>query len=237
VTWLWAGVCERARRLGLGRRLYDAAEAHLLARGAQKLETFAIAGSPGHAFAEARGFCQTRTELMLRLDPRTADISELARLEAAAAADGFRLAALREFADRPQDLHAVYAATAADIPGDDPEDSIPYEDWEKQDIHHPELSWDGSAVVVHEDRPVALAFILVNDEARVARNEMTGTLPDYRRRSLARLAKLATIRWARENGIHVMGAENDGQNTGMQALNESLGYRVAFERAFLSRPV
>jgi GNAT superfamily N-acetyltransferase len=236
VTWLWAGVHEPARGRGLGARLYETAEAHLLAHGAKKLETFAIAGSAGQAFAEAHGFRETRTETMLRLDPRTADVSDLPGLEARAAADGFRLEPLRALADRPRDLHALYAATAADIPADDPEDDIPYEDWERQDMHDPELSWDGSRVVLHGDRPVALAFLLVNEELGVARNEMTGTLAEYRRRGLARLAKLAAIRWARDNGIRELGTANDGQNAAMQALNERLGYRVAYVRSFLSRP-
>ena len=52
---------------------------------------------------------------------------------------------------------------------------------------------------------------------------MTGTLPEFRRRGLARLAKLATIRWAAENGVEWMLTANAEANTGMRALNESLG--------------
>ena len=55
---------------------------------------------------------------------------------------------------------------------------------------------------------------------------MTGTLPEFRRRGLARLAKLATIRWAAENGVEWMLTANAEANTGMRALNESLGLSV-----------
>ena len=64
---------------------------------------------------------------------------------------------------------------------------------------------------------------------------MTGTLPEYRRRGLARLAKLATIRWAAENGVEWMLTSNAEANTGMRALNESLGYRHAGTQAFYVR--
>jgi GNAT superfamily N-acetyltransferase len=49
-------------------------------------------------------------------------------------------------------------------------------------------------------------------------------LPEVRRRGLARLAKLATIRWAAEAGISSILTANEERNTGIVALNESLGY-------------
>lgn len=236
VAWIYAGVREASRGHGIGTQLWAAAEAYVLERGARKLETFALAGSRGETFTRARGFRQTRIQLIMRLDPRTADLSALPSRERDAVRDGFRLVPLREVIDRRRELHAVYAGTAADIPADDPEDNIGYEDWERETFSDPELSLDGSFVVMGDGMPVAITFMLVDDEARSARNEMTGTLADYRRRGLARLAKLAAIRWARDNGIALMGTENDGENLGMRRLNESLGYRVVFERAFLSRP-
>jgi GNAT superfamily N-acetyltransferase len=54
---------------------------------------------------------------------------------------------------------------------------------------------------------------------------MTGTLREYRRRGLARLVKLAAIRWAAENGITALHTDNDSTNADMLALNEHLGYR------------
>jgi RimJ/RimL family protein N-acetyltransferase len=85
------------------------------------------------------------------------------------------------------------------------------------------------------ERPVALAFLLVNPEAGVAVNEMTGTLKEYRGRGLARLAKLAAIRWAAEEGFHEIGTGNDSENAPMLALNQSLGYEVKWRRAFFAK--
>ena len=54
---------------------------------------------------------------------------------------------------------------------------------------------------------------------------MTGTLRQYRRRGLARLCKLATIRWAVGHEIEKLMTSNDGQNEAMLGLNRELGYR------------
>jgi GNAT superfamily N-acetyltransferase len=59
---------------------------------------------------------------------------------------------------------------------------------------------------------------------------LTATLPAYRRRGLALLVKLATTRWAAENGIERLLTENDRENLGMLALNDSLGYRPLYDQ-------
>ncbi len=75
----------------------------------------------------------------------------------------------------------------------------------------------------------------MNRELAAATNEMTGTLADYRGRGLARLAKIATIRWAAEHGIREIATENDAENAAMWGLNQSLGYRLRYRRSILAR--
>ena len=72
--------------------------------------------------------------------------------------------------------------------------------------------------------PVAYSFLHVAPRSGVAANEMTGTDPAHRRKGLARLAKLAGIAWAREQGYRVIKTESDQDNTGMLHLNRTLGY-------------
>ena len=56
---------------------------------------------------------------------------------------------------------------------------------------------------------------------------MTGTPPDRRRKGLARLAKLGTIAWAREEGYEaILHGERRGQR-GHAPPQRSLGYRPA----------
>ncbi len=235
IGWAWAGVHPDAQGRGLGGALAAVAEAHLLEHGAQKLETFALAGSAGERFAERRGFRRTRAELMQRLDPRELDLAAAERLERARAEEGFRVVPLAAVTERRPELHALYAAAAADIPADDPDVDLRLEDWERHELGDPELSWEASVVVLEGDRPVALAFVLLNRATAVAANAMTGTLPGFRGRGLARLAKLVTLRWAAENGVREVATANDADNAGMLALNRSLGYRVTHVRAVLAR--
>ena len=234
---IWIGVRSDVRGRGIGHALWERAEQHLREHGARKLETGALEDTPGERFAEARGFRRTRTELVSRLDVGAVDLARFAELEERRARDGFRAVPLREVAERRDELHAVYAAAMADVPADQPEDDIRREDFEEHVLGDPELQWDGSAVVLADGRPVSLAFILVNPELAMAANELTGTLADHRGRGLARLAKVATIRWAAANGIREIATENDAETAAMWGLNQSLGYRLCHRRSVLARSV
>ena len=234
VAWSWAGVRPDRRGRGVGSELFERGEAHLREHGVRKLESFS-AEPVGQGFLQRHGYRRTRTELNQRLDLAGVDLAGVDDYIRAKAEEGFRLAPLGELEARLPDVHAVYAAATADIPADDPEDDVPLEDWERQDLRNPELSREGSFVVCDRDRPVALAFLLVNPEAGVAANEMTGTLAEYRGRGLARLAKVAAIRWAAEQGLREIATGNDSENAPMLALNRSLGYEVRWKRLFFAK--
>ena len=230
---VWLTVRSDRRRGGLGSALLAEAETHLRASGAGRLESFAETEA-GVAFLESRGFVRAGTEHVSALDPRRADLATRPSLETAAANEGFRAVRLAEALDRPRELHAVYSETLADIPGYFRADDVRYEEWAAECLEDPDLSLEGSAVVVDADRPIALSFLMTDGERRAA-SDMTGTLTRYRRRGLARLAKLACIRWAAASGIEQMVTGNDGENSAMLALNQSLGYRPVAERTFFLR--
>jgi GNAT superfamily N-acetyltransferase len=221
---LWAYVVPSRRGRGFGAELYAAAESYLLALGARILESWTYT-TAGERLLEHRGFRATGTERVSTLDVARADLSTFPALEGDKAAQGFRLVPLGEVRERVEELHRVYAAASKDVPEYFREDDIRLEEWRHETLEHPQLSDEGSFVVLADGRPVALAFLEVDEPARIGANEMTGTLPEYRRRGLARLAKLATIRWSAEHGIEVLQTGNSHENPGILALNVSLGYR------------
>ena len=98
----------------------------------------------------------------------------------------------------------------------------------------PDLASDGSFVALANGRPVAYT-LLTMDERGFADNEFTATLPEFRGRGLATLCKLASIRWATENGTHTIVTANDSGNQPMLAINRKLGYRVQHARTELTR--
>lgn len=221
---VWVGVDEPVRGRGLGSGLYETAERHLVQQGGRRLYT-GVADAAGIAFAERRGFSRSRVEHFSALDPRGADLTELPALEEAKRRDGFRLAPLGELRDRLPELHALYASAERDTPGDEEETELDRGDWERETLANPLLDDDGSFNVVHGERPVSFAWLLVDRDGGRAEHELTGTLPEYRGRGLARLAKLAAIRWCRDNGIRELMTANDDENAPMLAINRRLGYR------------
>ena len=103
-------------------------------------------------------------------------------------------------------------------------------------FERPDLSWDGSFVVLDErGLLVSLASLVVDPERGRAENDWTATLPELRGRRLALLAKLASIRWAREAGIREIVTANDENNVPMLTLNRRLGYRRLYAQVELAR--
>jgi GNAT superfamily N-acetyltransferase len=220
---VWAYVVPPERGRGIGAALLAETEQYARGLGAKILESWTYTPG-GAALLERRGFRPTGTEQMSVLDPCTVDLSGLQALADQKAAEGFRLVPLAEVLDRVEELHRVYAAAAMDVPEYFREDDVRIDEWKHETLEHPQLSRQGSAIVLHGEQPAALAFLEVDEPARIAANEMTGTLPEFRRRGLARLAKLATIRWAAEHGIQTLQTGNSHENPGILALNRSLGY-------------
>jgi GNAT superfamily N-acetyltransferase len=224
----WVAVAGRERGRGLGGSLFDAADRHLSSIGARKVQSWAEAAE-GRRFLSARCFREVRQERISSVDPREVDRSERP-LPA-----GFRIVPLRDMLDRPHDLFTVYMAGEADAPDVFEVDNISFEEWQTETLEMPSLDHDGSFVVVHGERPVSVALLEVDREHKRAANEMTATLPEFRRLGLARLAKVASIRWAADLGVTSILTSNDRENPGMLALNDQLGYRPLVVRGLFVR--
>lgn len=220
---VWVLVRKDLRSRGIGGELYARGAEHLLGEGASELRGQA-GGDDGRRFVERRGYLHARDEVFSAVDPRTIDTSRLDEAIDELERMGFRLVTLGVAEERPRELHALYAAAAADMPADNPESNLPYDEWLEETLGKPDLSRAGSFVVLAGDRPVALSLVDVDLERNVAEHELTGTAPDFRRRGLARAAKLAVARWCAEAGIGRLATSNDGENAGMLKINRELGF-------------
>jgi len=233
VGLIWLGVRRDRRGAGIGSALHERAEGHLREAGAEVLESFS-AEEGGRRFLEGLGYRQTGAEDIAVLDVGAADLSALPPLEAEKASEGFRLARLAEVLDRARELHGVYTAGLADVPEEFTVDDVRYEEWERECLGDPDLAAEGSTVVLAGERPVSFALVVADGEGRAA-NDMTGTLPAFRRRGLARLAKLGTIRWAAASEVGSIVTSNAEENAGIRALNAGLGYRRIGTQTFFLR--
>jgi GNAT superfamily N-acetyltransferase len=213
---VWVFVAPDRRRALIGSRLYELAAAHCQEHGARELKSGAWEDE-GHRFLELRGYERMREEYFSALDPRTVDTSGFAL------PDGFRIVTLAALGGRERDVHALYAEAYADQPSDDPLTNVRFDEWVVDTLGEPQLSKDGSFVVLAGDLPVSLSWIKV--WRKRAQHDLTGTARAYRRRGLARAAKLAAIRWCAEQGIERLATGNDATNVGMLRINREVGFR------------
>jgi RimJ/RimL family protein N-acetyltransferase len=136
--------------------------------------------------------------------------------------------ALDEIPGRDKELFDFYAAAGGLPPAENP---ITFEEWRRFILGNPLLDREGSVVVADDEgQVVSLSWLLVDHERRRAENEWTATLPVFRGRGLAHLAKSATIRWAADQGLTEIVTGNDPDNFTMRELNRRLGYVELFVR-------
>ena len=218
VGTLYVLVAPDRRLRGIGSSLFEVVQGHLTANGARELRSWSV--PDGESFLERHGFRRTREERISAVDPRTVDTGALDVLP-----EGVAVVALPELEHRLPEVHAVYAAAAGDMPADHPETNLPYDEWLIETLGDPDLAHDGSAVVLVDDRVAALSWLRVDRRRGLAEHDLTGTARTHRRRGLARLAKLAVIRWAAANGVTRLTTGNDATNAGMLAINDELGFR------------
>ena len=148
---------------------------------------------------------------------------------------GFRLATLGETRDRAHELHAICVEGEIDMPSDEPETEVDFESWCRDEFEYPDISDEGSFVVLEGDQPVSLAFVTVDHERGLGYNSMTATLRTHRRRGLALFAKVAAARWAQQAGLERLVTENDVGNVGMLAINDRLGYTQLYVEEYFVR--
>jgi GNAT superfamily N-acetyltransferase len=196
--------------------LYDVAEAHLVERGATRMRS--MGGD-----LERRGYEPEHVEIFSALEPFRVDAPAGART-------------LVEFAGRERELYELSLA-CGDLPGGKPESSFSYDEWVSEALGDPTLTWDGSFVLEVDDVPSAYAWLVLDRERGLAHNEMTGTRPEFRGRGLALGVKLATVRWAAENGVSRIYTSNHEDNEPMRAVNRKLGYRVVAELVDYEREI
>jgi GNAT superfamily N-acetyltransferase len=220
---IWVMVEPSHRRQGLGSELLDLVEQHAISGGAKTLMTGVESDPAGLLFLERHGYEERSAGIVSLVEPRSVDVP---------ARSGFKVLALSELVGLEERLFQFWGEAGAF-----PSTAQSFEEWRRTVLESPLLEPEGSFTVFKGDRPVALAWLLVDRERARAENEWTATLPDLRGQGLARMAKLNTIRWAAENGIGEILTDSDEDNVAMLELNRSLGYRMLCRRRYFRRVI
>jgi GNAT superfamily N-acetyltransferase len=214
----WIGTSPAHRRQGHGRAMLAAVDEALAERRKAEVRT-AVKDDDGEsrAWAERRGFTVFDHTFQSRLDLAAFDASRHRDAVERAEAAGLRLARFGP-GDDPDRLYDLFVRLLGDVPDQlDPPDRAFFQ----REMVEPEdaftiLAYDG-------DVAVGLASLLPL-EADEYLNAMTGVLPEYRGRGLARALKVVSGEAARAAGRRFLVTNNNARNAPMLAVNDALGF-------------
>jgi len=237
-AWVIPIVAPAYRRRGIGRELLRHGAARVTAHGRSAIDSFALNGSAGAAFAAAAGGTVTLEEARRVLDLRKAPDGEFARLRATAAqrAAGYRV--IRWTGPTPEQ-HVEQVAGLLSAMNDAPA----AEDWEDErwDADRVRERFDGwvrvsprraySVAAVHEasGEMAGLTQIRVDPAIPSWGNQgLTAVTRPHRGHRLGLLVKAAMVEWLAdaEPALERIGTGNAPSNQYMIAVNETLGYEL-----------
>jgi RimJ/RimL family protein N-acetyltransferase len=216
VAWQAVAVHPDFRGRGIGTELAALGAAHADDLGARKVHCWSRSDDATVRFVGAHGFRQTSSDDLLTVDPRTVPPTDRP--------EDVDLRPVKTFSEDPSALFHVDSVSMLDEPGEITFDDLQYDFWLEYFWGHPLLDRDASMVACVDGTPASATYLLVDRERGRATNNGTGTLPEYRGRGLATLAKRASLTRAAELGITAVYTGNDVTNAPMQAINRKLGY-------------
>jgi GNAT superfamily N-acetyltransferase len=206
------------RRAGVGTRLCAAVTELAAGAGSASMLTVVSDDDGSRAFAARQGFIIGR-----RLSHSRVALTDIP--PAPPVPEGLRLVGL----DQLPDPKAIWDASAA-VVADDPSglSDIPaYDEWLATEWSAPDHALELGVAVLDGDRVAAFVSTAADRERGAVWSNLTGTVPAYRGRGLAKLVKAVALARCRDAGLTEALTGNDADNRPMLAVNEWLGYRVA----------
>lgn len=202
----------RYRRQGIATALHERLDNHLKDIGALRVRTFAT--PDGLVFGERLGYERSRelhySGVDLRVLPEEPPTPEGIVLETMDKLD-------------PEQVFAADQTASLDEPGDSPLDSLNYDDWLEEVWNSPALDKSLCVAALAGDEVVSFSAMEVAGDR--AWSAMTGTVPQYRGRGLAKVVKSVALRRCAQAGIVRAFTSNDDANGPMLAINNWFGYQ------------
>src|SRR5438093_928334 len=193
----------RLRRRGIGAAMWGQLRAELDERAATVACLWVSDATACHSFIAERGFVEVVRSYEQVVALATARLP-LAAAEEAVAAQGITVETLSALIDRDGDdglgrVHDLYTASRVDQPTLGHVTARPFADWRREVFDELHLLPDAFFVARDRDRLVGCSGVHRFAE-EVLRILITGVLPEYRRRGIARVLKLRVHAWARAHG-------------------------------------
>jgi GNAT superfamily N-acetyltransferase len=205
------------RGRGIGSAVAEQVFAVAAEAGADRLLVVVADQDASKEFATRRGF-----EIGRRMSHSRAELSAVP--EPAGVPADLRLVDFTGI--EPRRLWEANVAVAGDDPSGLSHISA-YDEWLEHDFDHPDMRLDLSIALLDGDQVVSFVTTTADPERRVIWSNLTGTVPAYRGRGLAKVVKSAALARSRDAGFEQAFTGNDAGNAPMLAVNEWLGYRVS----------
>lgn len=220
----------RLRRRGIGAALWD----HLAAELDERRARVACLWIRDHTacvdFMTARGFREVVRAYRQVLAVASAPLPTPATRERLAAG-GVRIATLADLMRSDPDAlgkaHALDTESRVGQATLGPLTAVPFARWTRENVDDPLALPEAFFVAI-----AGAAYVGQCNARRVANADdvleigITGVVPAWRRRGIARALKLELHAYARANGYREIHTSTARENTAMDALNTSLGYVV-----------
>lgn len=225
--WVMVRVHPVHQRRGIGTKLFHSLLETLQSLDAKELrvqlredQTVSI------AFAQKFGFTVYHKRWMSVLDVHEIDLSAWEGYEARLQENDIRLVSFAELASDPaheEKVHALQNQIDVEVPIGDEFTPLSLEEFRQQFIGREDFVREGTFIALHGDEYIGLSTFFDMGDSRLE-IDLTGVLPDYRRKGVARALKLKGIAYAQAAGYHYIAVVNDDGNNGMIAINRELGF-------------
>lgn len=215
------------RQQGIGKALYNAAEAHAVASGAEFLWIqFIEDDEVAKGFAERRGYAEKFYLQDLSLDLPNFDKLPFAGIVEGVLASGIRFVPYSMLGDSSENRRKLYdlnVVIESDVPNFGQDDFMTYDIWVKKAFTAKWFDAAGQFIALDGDKWIGIGAVGEFYPGTYV-NSLTGVLRQYRGRKIALALKLIGIEFARSRGVKELRTQNHGTNEAMRSINRRLGY-------------
>jgi GNAT superfamily N-acetyltransferase len=223
------GVDTGSRRRGVGAAIWERLGTELATRHAEIACLWAGDATACQAFIMKRGFVEVTRTYAQVLAVASAPLPTPA-LEERVTSTGITVTTLTALRDAlgedaleaAWDLHSACRLDHAALGRATPE---PLVEWLARNVTDAAALPDAYFVALDGARSVGVSSVRREGDDTL-RAGITGVLPAYRRRGIARLLKLRVHAWARAHGFSEIHTTTTRENAAMLGLNDSLGYPI-----------
>lgn len=182
-------------------------------------------------FYSRHGFVEISTSFESRLSVQAFDFAPWQHLEHQVRERGYELKTLAELESDPdfkRKFYDLHTALDLDVPMATPYTPRSFEVFCEHHFEDPEFDMNGVIIAVKPGTN-GLEYVAMNElwgsgDNPIIRNGLTGVTREHRRQGLALAVKVRGIRYALERGCTQVSTFNAGNNPGMLAVNQLLGF-------------